>query len=307
MGLESEVTRLAARQHALVTRRQLLEAGLGAEQIRWCVRSGQLVRTRYDVFAVAGSPPTWEQAVLAAVLAIGPGAVASHGTAGALWGLPGFERDRGIELTTARPHHARLAGVRSHRTVAFLGLEHAVQHRIPCTSVARTLVDMSGRLSVTELGAATDHGTRHGLLRLDDLRRCVAGLPPAPGRRPGRVQVVLARRLAGYNPGESDLEMRVMRAIVEAGLPEPASQHWVRLGSRRCRIDLAYPDRKLAIEVDGWVAHGNRTAFDRDRARQNDLVAAGWRPIRFTSSWTNAEIAATVAEHLAALSRDRVS
>ncbi|MGQ0804054.1 MAG: type IV toxin-antitoxin system AbiEi family antitoxin domain-containing protein [Actinomycetota bacterium] len=307
MSLHAEIARLAARQHTLVTRRQLLDAGFSTEQIRWCVRSGVLVRIRYDVFAVAGAPPTWEQAVLAAVLAVGPGAVASHATAAALWGLPGFERDAGLELTTARPHHARLAGVCSHRTVAFLALEHAVHHRIPCTSVARTLADVSGRMSVPALGAATDHGTRQGLLRLDDLRRCVAGLPPAPGRRPKRVQIVLVRRLAGYDPGESELEMRVMRAIVEAGLPEPVPQYWVRLGSRRCRIDLAYPELKLAIEVDGWVAHGTRTAFDRDRARQNDLVAAGWRPIRFTSSWTNAEIAATVSEHLAALSRDRAS
>jgi very-short-patch-repair endonuclease len=56
------------------------------------------------------------------------------------------------------------------------------------------------------------------------------------------------------------------------------------------RIDLAYPDVKLAIELDGWEFHGGRTAFDADRARANDLVLAGWTVVRFTSRSADSDI-----------------
>lgn len=179
------------------------------------------------------------------------------------------------------------------------------RERIPVTTVARTIVDLSGRFSVAKLGRMTDHGLRKGMLRLNDLRRCVAGLHPAPGRHPNKVHRVLRRRLRGYEPGDSDLEMRFVRALVAAGMPEPIQQHRVSLGSRRCRIDLAYPDLMLAIEVDGWEFHGTRTAFDEDRARANDLVVAGWNVMRFTSTMTNEQAVLTTAAAREALGRSR--
>jgi len=303
---ETAIARIAARQHCLVTRRQALDAGLSPGAIRARVRSGRWLGVRYDVYALAGAPPTWEQAVLAAVLAFGPGAVASHEAAGRLWGLPSLAGDR-IELTSDRPHRVRLEGVISHRTSAWLALEHTTRLGIPVTSVARTLVDLSSRRAVPQLGAATDKAMREGTLLISDLRRSVSGLAPAPGRRPRRIQAVLAKRLDGYDPGESELEMRVLRAIVSHGNPEPIQQHWVTLGARRCRIDLAYPELKIAIEVDGWDAHRSRTAFDGDRARENDLVVAGWRMLRFTSNSTPSEIGATVAAALARLGHELAS
>jgi very-short-patch-repair endonuclease len=144
----------------------------------------------------------------------------------------------------------------------------------------------------------TDRALRKGNLRLDDLRKCVAGLQPAPGRSPTRIARVLRRRLRGYEPGDSDLEMRFARAIVAGGLAEPVQQHRVAVGNRRRRIDLAYPDLKVAVEIDGWDHHRTRTAFDEDRARANDLVVAGWRVLRFTSSMTDAQAVATIRDAL---------
>jgi very-short-patch-repair endonuclease len=114
---------------------------------------------------------------------------------------------------------------------------------------------------------------------------------------------VLRARLEHYDESESGLEVRVLRAIVGAGLPEPVQQHWVHVGGRRRRIDLAYPDLKLAIEVDGWGTHNSRSSFDGDRARENDLDIAGWHRLHFTSSFTDRQIAETVARKLAALGR----
>jgi very-short-patch-repair endonuclease len=93
----------------------------------------------------------------------------------------------------------------------------------------------------------------------------------------------LPNRVPGYDPGDSDFESRVLRVIVANGFPPPAQQYRVRIGGRTIRIDLAYPDRKLAIELDGCEFHHTRSAFDDDRSRANLLVAHGWTLIRFTS------------------------
>jgi hypothetical protein len=275
--------------------------------IRYRVRAGDLRRLRYDVFAIPGAPVTRSQQVLAAVLAFGPGAVASHETAAVLWQIPNVAHER-IEVTSDRPHRIRLRGVVAHQTRAFLDEEHTTRDSIPVTTVARTIVDLSARLSTSQLGIATDDALRRNVLTLAELRRCVGGLAPGPGRRTSRIHDVLQARLPGYEPGESDLEMRVLRAIVAAGLPEPVQQHWVRLPNRRCRIDLAYPAPvRLAIEVDGYGPHATRSAFDRDRARANDLVVAGWTVLRFTSATSDDQIGATVASALGQLRRDAAS
>jgi very-short-patch-repair endonuclease len=301
MTIDKAIAELGSRQYGLAELGQLAAVGVRRHHVDSRLASGHLERVRPGVFAIAGTPPYFEQAVLAAVLAAGPHAVASHSTAAVIWDLPLVEHEV-LELTTSRPHWARMPGVRAHRTRAFLKCEHTVQRRIPVTTVARTLVDLSGSFSVAQLGRMTDRALRRGRLGLDDLRKCVAGLPPAPGRHPTRIVRVLRRRLAGYDPGESDLEMRFVRAIVAAGLPEPELQHRLVLGNRRCRIDLAYPDLLIAVEIDSWEYHGTRTAFDEDRARANDLVVAGWRVLRFTSSTTDAQAATTVR---AALSQKR--
>jgi very-short-patch-repair endonuclease len=300
----SGVISLAESQHGAISSGQLRDLGVTEKQVHRLIRDGWLIPVRPGVFIVGGGPRTWYQAVMTAVLAARPAAVASHSTAAVLWELPGVERN-GTELSTSRPDRRRLAGVRAHRTRAFLDCEHTTRERIPVTTVARTIVDLSGRFSVPKLGRMTDHGLRKGTLRLEDLRKCVAGLHPAPGRHPNKIHRVLLRRLRGYEPGDTDLEMRFVRALVAGGLPEPVQQHRLTLGSRRCRIDLAYPDVKLAIEIDGWEFHRTRTAFDEDRARANDLVVAGWHVLRFTSTMTNLQAVETTTAARQQLGRSR--
>ncbi len=151
MNIDRVIADNAPRQHALVTLEQLRAVGVTDDQVESRLASGRLRRIRPRVYTVPGVPPTFEQAVLAAALTIGPDAVASHASAAVLWGLPFAERDV-VELTTSRPHWVRLAGVRSHRTITFLRCEHTIRNGIPLTSVARTLVDLSSRFSVSQLG-----------------------------------------------------------------------------------------------------------------------------------------------------------
>jgi very-short-patch-repair endonuclease len=143
-----------------------------------------------------------------------------------------------------------------------------------------------------------DDALRRRLIRLDRLRSCLGRLAKAPGRRTAVVQDLLAARLPGYDPGDSDLETTVLRLLVASGLPAPVQQHRVRIAGRTFRIDLAYPDRRVAIELDGWEFHKTRTAFDSDRSRANLLVAAGWTLVRFTSRSAETEIVACVTAAL---------
>jgi len=241
------------------------------------------------VYAVNGAPPSWLQAVASVALSRGPGAWVSHETAGALWSLPGVDDDA-IHVVTGLDRRVRLSGVHGHRSGALFSIDLTQHHRIPITTPARTIVDLSARLSLRQLGVAVDDGLRRRILTLRALDRCVARLAGAPGRRPAAVQQLLGERLPGYNPGDSDLETRVLRVVVGAGFPPPVQQYRVRIGGRTFVIDLAYPALRLAIELDGWEFHHTRTAFDDDRARANLLVTNGWTLLRFTSRSTDLEI-----------------
>ncbi len=298
MDVRRYLNQIAASQHALVTLDQALAAGLGLGQIRRRTATGEWLAVRPRVYAVAGVPPTWVQSVAAAALSLQPAAWASHSTAGRLWGFPGAAGDK-IDMLVDLDRRVRLAGVCSHRSRALFTADLTRHARIPVTTPERTLVDLSATVPEPLLGQILDDAIRRRLIRLERLRTCVGRLAKSPGRRPAVVHGLLAARLPGYDPGDSDMETRVLRALVAAGLPAPVQQHRVRLNGRTIRIDLAYPRCRIAIELDGWDSHRARSAFDDDRARANALVLAGWVLLRFTSRSTDAEIIATVAAALA--------
>lgn len=293
MDVRRELNRIAVAQHSLITLEQAMQAGMTVAQVRHKVDSGEWIVIRRRVYAVAGAPATWAQAVAATAFALQPRAWLSHGTAGRLWGfvLPDLD---GVDVVVDLHRRVKMAGVRSHRSGALFTADLSSHLRIPVTTAERALVDLSGCVSAPILAKLVDDGLRRRVIRLHRLSTCVARLPKSPGRRPAVIHELLAERLPGYDPGDSDLETQVLRALVASGLAAPVQQHRVRLGKRTFRIDLAYPVAKLAIELDGWEFHSSRTAFDDDRARANALVAAGWTLLRFTSRSTDDEIVACV-------------
>lgn len=94
-------------------------------------------------------------------------------------------------------------------------------------------------------------------------------------------QVLDAHALAMEQP-DSRLEIRMYSLLRSAGLPPARFQHWVLCRGEDYRIDFAYPDRMVAIEVDGFEKRSTPEAMQRDLDRQNDLVEAGWTVVRFT-------------------------
>jgi len=285
------------RQYGLVARDQAIAGGVSPLQIRWQLTRGRWVLLRPDVYALAGAPPTWEQTVLAAVLAGGDRVAASHGTAGHLRVLKHVD-DLGIELVAPLGRHKRLDGVVGHRSGALFESDLTVYRSIPTTTVARTLIDVSGRLSERHLGHAIDDALRRRILILEDLRRTAGRLGSAPGRSMRKVHRALALRIPGYDPLHSDLETRALRVIAAAGLPVPRQQYPMVLGGIDIHLDLAYPEARLAIELDGFEWHRTRSAFDDDRWRDAELVKVRWMNVRLTDTMSDSAIVEVIGAAL---------
>jgi very-short-patch-repair endonuclease len=129
-----------------------------------------------------------------------------------------------------------------------------------------------------ELGleSALDTAIKLRLVSLEHISRYIERNGPANRKGVARLRRLLRDRTEGVP--ESELERRFLRVIRKARLPMPARQH--RIGSRR--IDFAYVEKRIAIELDGLADHRTKRIFEDDRRRQNDLVLDGWVVLRFT-------------------------
>jgi Transcriptional regulator, AbiEi antitoxin len=281
------LNRIARRQRGLITRAEALAAGLTDGQITARLRTGIWILLRPDVYAVAAAPPSWEQSLLAVTLAAP--CLTSHQSTGFLFGLRGFDQPDRIEVVSTFEQFVRLDGVRGHRSRSLFDVDKSYRLGIPTVTAERALIDVSGALPAKQLGAVLDDAIRRKVADLESFRRCAERLTPGPGRSLRRVRDVLGERVHGYNPGDSDLETRALRALVAAGFPPPRQQFRMKLRGKNVRIDLAYPEQRIAIELDSWEFHGmgNRTAFRVDRARKNDLLVIGWAPTSFTADMSD--------------------
>jgi very-short-patch-repair endonuclease len=296
--IDELIGRRAAKQHGLVTRSQLLAIG-SARQIQVRVRRGSLIPMRTGVFRIAGAPSTWEQHLLGAVLAGGTGAMGSFRSAAWHWRLEGFDLPDQLEITVPRQRRARLPGVMVHDSRVAGRAHRTVHHSIPVTSPARTLCDLTACCGLGGVARAVDDALRRKLTTVKKLERVFLDLANQGRRRSTFMRALLEERLTDFEPGESRPEARIYRWIVAAGLPKPKSQHWVRVGRRNYRLDLAYPELKVGIEYDGWDAHRTRTSFDADAERDVMLEDAGWRMLHFTSKSTRSFVVEKVANALA--------
>jgi very-short-patch-repair endonuclease len=263
---------LAARQHGVVSRTQLLELGLGPEAIRHRLAKGRLHPVRRGVYAVGRPELTRYGRWMAALLACGDNAFLSHESAAALWGMRDTERQ--IEISLPAPSDRRPPGIRIHRRRCFRPGDVAVRHGIPLTSPIRTLLDLAVRLRSDRLEAAINEADRHELIDPESLR---VALDEAPGQ-PG---VAVLRKLLDrrtFTLTDSELERRFMAIARRAGLPTPLTQHHVN----GFRVDFFWPELGLVVETDGLRYHRTSTQQARDRLRDQAHTAAGLTQLRFT-------------------------
>jgi hypothetical protein len=199
------------------------------------------------------------------------------------------------EIIVPAPRQVRLAGVRSHQSNRLFAHHMTWRDDIRVTTAARTLFDLSSVVGPVLLGKLLNSSMRRHLVTPDDLQRCCDELASRGRRRLTIVRAVLDDRPPGFDPGDSDPETRLVHWLTGAGLPRPVQQHQVVIGRRVFLLDLAYPERKIAIEYDSWEHHGNRIAFHRDSRRRAALDLAGWTYLGVTSAWSRGEFLDAVA------------
>lgn len=287
------VVALAERQHGVITRAQLVGLGLSDPGIARRLRDGRLHRVHQGVYALGRPTLTTKGRLLAAVLSCGGEAALSHRSAAVLWGLLP-ERGPRIDVTVpAGGGRRRRKAVIIHRSPLPGGETTTTNDGIPLTTPARTLIDLADVLPRRQLERALDEAA---YLRLD-----LGGLAPRNGRRGcGVLASVLARHDAGATRTRSELEERMLRVCHRFRLPRPE----VNATVEGYRADFVWREQRLVVETDGWEAHGTRAAFERDRRRDADLLAAGWRVLRISYArlerepeWVAARIAAALGAH----------
>lgn len=295
--IDLALNRLAARQYSLAHRQQALDLGMTPRQIHDRLRSGWLVPVHQSVYRVGDGRPSVEQAVLAACLATGSRAVASHRSAAALWGLRGVEGP-GAEITLFENRHRPLAGVVVHRTGALGAVEVSRTRRIPVTTPARTLLDLGAVAPVEVVESALEDALMRRLVGFELLERTIGRLG-GPGRNgAGVLRDLVRERDPATAPTQSRLEDELLRVLRNGGLPEPVRQY--NVGG--VLLDAAYPQVRLGIEADSRIWHGGRLDVQRNSDKANVLLAHGWRVLHFT--WADvrrraADVVAGVARELA--------
>jgi very-short-patch-repair endonuclease len=270
-GRKRRTSMLAERQHGLVTRAQLLAIGVGVSAIDHRVANGTLQAVRRGVYAVGHRALRPQARFMSAVLALGPGAVLSHASAAALWGIRPSSATL-IDVTVpGRPRGH--AGIRVHRCALLPG-DVTVRDGIPVTTVERTILDMAAVVSPAALRRLLEAAERE---RLVDWRR-IAQRAAEPRRGMRVLRAIVAEKSVGLRITKRELEARFQEFLRRFGLPLPATNAWIE----GFEVDCVWHGARLIAELDSRRYHGTDGAVERDRARDRRLVAAGWTVIRIT-------------------------
>ncbi|HET9198049.1 MAG TPA: DUF559 domain-containing protein [Solirubrobacterales bacterium] len=273
-GFDRRLAEVADRQYGLVALWQLPD--LDENLARQRAKSGSLHRVQQGVYAVGHSQLPRNGHLLAAVLACGPQAVLSHRAAAVLHGLLDGVGSR-IDVIAPNRRGRSPAGIAAHRDGTLTARDRKTVDRVPCTGIARTLLD---------LAAAKDRGLRHAIRQAEverkfDLGEVVELLKRNKGRRGvGRLRLAIADHDPQEQETRLELERRLLRLFKRAGWPE-VNGHLVAHGISMMP-DFLWRDARLIVEADSRRVHDTVAAFEKDRRRDQILAAAGYTVIRVT-------------------------
>jgi hypothetical protein len=287
---------LAERQHGVVSIRQLETIlGYSPSAVKREVAAGRLLRLHRGVYAVGHRLISPYGRCLAAVLASGPEALLSHSSAAWLWGISRYG-PAPLNVTSPVPRKPR-PPIRLHHSRILAEADRGVEENIPLTAPPRTLLDCASESRLSRLQRMLERSEE---LKLFDLGP-IEELLERSGRHAGRGP--LQRAIALYAPvpfTRSGFERRFFEAVLEAGLPRPAT-NFVEAGFE---LDLYWPEHRFAVELDTYATHGTIAAFERDHLRDEDLMLAGIKLTRVTDVRFHREPEA-VLERVATLLRRR--
>jgi len=281
-GRDGPLADLAESQDGVASLGQLRGIGLTQRTAEYRATQGRLHRVHRGIYAVGHRSIGQLGALRAAVLACGEGAVISHGTAAAFYDL----RDRWpalIDVTGDRQAGRKLGGIRCRRCRYPTPEEIVVHEGIPFTSPARVLIDSAGMLGIPSLRRLVE---RAAVRRLLDLEATDRAMEQAKRRRGiGALRMILEdwRTEDGAVPDvRSEFEALVLPRLVAMGLPRPACNKTLVIDGERLMVDFLWEKQRVVVETDGEGTHGTPVAFQRDRRRDQILVANGYRVPRAT-------------------------
>ena len=285
MGTVERVVDLALRNGGSVTSSEMQAMGIPREWIARRVADGWLERIAHSTYVLPGVDGKWTATLAGACRRLG--AAVSHESAAQLHGFRGVRRGLLVVTVPIRSTN-RYPGVAVRQKTDLSPSQTTTRSRLPVTTAARTLIDLAEGLGPRRLSRLVDNAVADGLTTY----RAVADLLALLGRRgkPGiaSMRKVMAERMDGSAPPQSELETRTLELIETAGLSRPTLQFrapWLRATDGR--IDFAYESHGLVIEVDGRRWHTQAHKFLEDRERDNLAQLAGWRVLRFT--WWDVE------------------
>jgi hypothetical protein len=255
-SVEAAIRELARRQVGNVSRSQLLEVGLTTGGIDRRLRNGSLVVRYTGVYCQAPARQDPQALIAAAVLAGGPDAIASHGTAGFLWGfLPRWKPPPEITLSAG---DRRPRGILTHRCRLLRPRDITREWGIRVTSRARTALDLAPRLTTRQLTRLVNDALRSRDLRPAAVRAVMERNRYHPGTK-----LLIPFAENDNNPTNSEFEDDFLAFTAKYGLPTPQTN--VHVNGRQ--VDAFFPEHNLIVECDGWEFHKQRSAFEDDRER----------------------------------------
>jgi very-short-patch-repair endonuclease len=272
--------------------------GLTDREIAGAVGAGRLHRVFRRAYAVGHPHASPRGRLLAATFACGKGALISHRSAAALLGL----LDKGpavIDVIPASEAGRAIDGIRFHRVRAPRRDEMGTVDGIPCTSPARTLVDLAGAVGDRTLRSCFERAAQRKLL---DIPAIEASMDPGRRGNPSLRKLIDEWRRAALvtrnGKLKSPLEAKVLPLLVRRDLPAPRLNAPVQIANGRIEVDFLWPDHRFVVEADSRDFHGTDLAFERDRWRDRELLRAGYGTLRITNHQAEHE-AEAVAEAIA--------
>ena len=273
MPKDAKVAWTAARQHGAIGHAQLADAGLSQTEIRHRVATGWLHRQHIGVFAVGHPGLTPRGRWMAATLAGGDGAVLSHRSAAALWGIGRDGPVPSITVPRAKRHGTRRIELHAGRLRPD---EIVLLDGIRVTSVGRTLLDLAETLPLDQLVKAIDTATNTRRLGRGTMPSVIRQARGRRGLKPLKAALLITRPQDVLT--RSELERRALRLIDRAQLERPE----VNVRLHGYEVDLLWRAHRLVVELDSREHHGTDTALDRDTRKAGNLMAQGWRVGRLT-------------------------
>ncbi|HTU28450.1 MAG TPA: hypothetical protein VMF07_03650 [Solirubrobacteraceae bacterium] len=274
--LRAQISTIADGQLGHITRGQLLALGVTPSWIRSQIRLGWLIPVHAGVYALGHVPRHALARAFAATLACGEGSALSHAAAAALWGAQPWPR----LIEVVAPYERRRPGIWTHRSTTLTPQHVRTHQRIRVTTPARTVLDLQPRLTDPQLIRLVND-----LRNLNHMHAGAFTELCTQSRRVNRLLGAATDDDAPERPTRSWLEDRFRRFTQRHDLPMPVVGAVLPHNGRE--VDGLYPTQKLIVELDSWRHHSSRASFERDRAKDADALAHGYRTLRVTDDRLN--------------------